>query len=87
MQLYAKHQPFPALKYQQKGFNAINICLFKLMENAMVPGAELSIKALQAFLGRVIAKDMKAEEGDWDAQPQWSWQVMVGKHNSVKAKS
>ena len=28
------------------------ICLFKLMENAMVPCAELSIRAPQAFLGR-----------------------------------
>ena len=28
------------------------ICLFKLMENAMVLGAELSIPTQQAFLGR-----------------------------------
>ena len=39
------------------------ICLFKLMENAMVHGAELSIPEPQAFLGQGDASASDAREG------------------------
>ena len=39
------------------------VCLFKLMENAMVPGAELSITVPQAFLGQGDASASDASEG------------------------
>ena len=49
------------------------------MENAMAPGAELSILAPQASLGQGDASDSNVSEGigrlrrgDGDAKPRWS---------------
>ena len=57
---------------------------------AMVPGAPMSILAPQAFLGQCEQgerRHRKAEEGGGNANPQWFQASLVGKCNSVEAKS
>ena len=57
--------------------------------NAMVHGAELSIPAPQAFLGRGDASEGigRLRRGMGMRNPDGSQRVTVGKRNSVEAKS